>query len=355
MPWARLAGAVSAAEDALARLDERLAKSPVRDGFLARTHFDDAGASLWLDGELVHVEDLVLHDAMMDIRSPTAELVRAHSALRGRRRVAKADAGWALTSAGLDALRGRAAGDLSDADAEAIAPDTDWQGEDDEEWSRALAAIDAVVARSKKVLAGEAIARRPAEERPSLVYDLDWDEDARLADWRRALDETRTLPAPLAAAIALDAWNSIEPLQSQGWLGRLLASDVLRARAKTRAHLAALSVGLKAVPQQKRWRKDPATRIEVVLEAFALGAQAGLREHDRLVGAQDRLIRRAGGRRSNSSMPALIELAIETPIVTAALIAERLKVSQRAALDLARELGLRETTGRKRYRAWAAV
>ncbi|AQZ54425.1 hypothetical protein Mame_05133 (plasmid) [Martelella mediterranea DSM 17316] len=41
---------------ALARLDERIARSPVGAGFLERQHFADACASLWIDGELVHLE-----------------------------------------------------------------------------------------------------------------------------------------------------------------------------------------------------------------------------------------------------------------------------------------------------------
>jgi hypothetical protein len=48
---------------AFARLDERIARSAMGQGFLERTHFNDACASLWIDGELVHLEDLVLHDA----------------------------------------------------------------------------------------------------------------------------------------------------------------------------------------------------------------------------------------------------------------------------------------------------
>ena len=71
LPWSQIAGPLAAAEDALARLDERLAKSPIRDGWAARTHFTDACASLWLEGELVHLDDLVLHDAGMDVRAPT--------------------------------------------------------------------------------------------------------------------------------------------------------------------------------------------------------------------------------------------------------------------------------------------
>lgn len=35
----------------------------------------DACASLWIDGELVHLEDVVLHDATKDIRAPTHELI----------------------------------------------------------------------------------------------------------------------------------------------------------------------------------------------------------------------------------------------------------------------------------------
>ena len=50
---------------ALARLDERIACSPVGQGWIERSHFTDACASLWIDGELVHLEDLVLHDATL--------------------------------------------------------------------------------------------------------------------------------------------------------------------------------------------------------------------------------------------------------------------------------------------------
>src|SRR5260370_38809249 len=74
LPWAQLAGPQAAAEDSLARLDERLRVSPIRDGWIARTHYTDACASLWLGGELVHPEDLVLHHAGRDIPPPTPQL-----------------------------------------------------------------------------------------------------------------------------------------------------------------------------------------------------------------------------------------------------------------------------------------
>src|SRR5260370_28035622 len=107
LPWAQLAGPLAAAEDTLARLDERLAKSPIRAGWVARAHYTDACASLWLDGELVHLEHLVLHDAGMDIRAPTHELTPARAVLRTRRRIAAAKPDWALSVTGLASLRGR--------------------------------------------------------------------------------------------------------------------------------------------------------------------------------------------------------------------------------------------------------
>src|SRR3954447_492089 len=104
LPWSDLAGPLAAAEDGLARLDERLGASPIRQGWVSRTHFVDAYASLWLQGELVHLEDLVLHDAAMDQRAPTHELPRAHAVLRTRRRITSAEPGWAVSALGLAAL-----------------------------------------------------------------------------------------------------------------------------------------------------------------------------------------------------------------------------------------------------------
>ena len=91
LPWRALAGPLAAAEDALARLDERLALSSIREAWVSRTHVTDACADLWLQGELVHLEDLVLHDAGRDVRAPTHELTRAHAVLRTRRRPAAAE------------------------------------------------------------------------------------------------------------------------------------------------------------------------------------------------------------------------------------------------------------------------
>jgi hypothetical protein len=372
LPWTQIAGPLAAAEDSLARLDERLANSPIRDGWIARTHFTDACASLWLEGELVHLDDLVLHDAGRDVRAPTFELTRARSVLRIRRRIADAKPDWALSPAGLDSLRGRRGqgnreerkddrkagegrfvGDDEDGDHDSA----DLDGplgiiETDPHLAAAFAAVDAANARAERTLVDQDH-RQP--ERDPLLYDLDWDEDARIEDWQRVVDQTRTLPPALAAAITADAWDRIEPLQHMPWLGRLLASAVLRARGKTRWHLSCLHAGLKTVPRERRRSSDPASRLLTQFEAMTAAADAGLKDHDRWLNQRTLLTRKLVGRRTTSKLPALLDYMLARPIASAGMIAAELKITPRAAQDLVAELGLREATGRGRYRAWGIL
>jgi len=53
--------------------------------------------------------------------------------------------------------------------------------------------------------------------------------------------------------------------------------------------------------------------------------------------------------------PGLVELVMSRPLVSASMIAETLKVTPRAALRIVEELGLREMTGRRRFRAWGVL
>jgi hypothetical protein len=373
LPWTTIAGPLAAAEDSLARLDERLAKSPIREGWIARTHFTDACASLWLEGELVHLDDLVLHDAGMDVRAPTHELTRTHAVLRARRRIAEAKPDWALSAAGLAGLRGRGGraryDEASDREEEAEQPSS-LDGEDgeansneptrttavDERMAEMFAAVDAAIAQADRTLGGEGVMQaRRAPERDPLVYDLDWDEDERLDAWCAIVHATRTLPSTLAAAIAVDAWSAMEPLQHTPWLGRLLAAALLRQRGKARAHLPCLHEGLKAIPRERRWALDRGARLAVQLEAVAAAAEAGLKDHDRWLTARTLLARKLAGRRSTSRMPALLDYVLTRPIVSSGMIAAELRITPRAAQDLVAELGLREATGRGRYRAWGIL
>lgn len=367
LPLETLFGPVTRATEALVRLDERLARSPLRDGWIERQHFADAAAALWLEGELVHLEDLVLHDAHMDIRTPTHELTRAYTVLRTRRQIFSQKPEWALGGDGLRQLTGRGSVTRQQADEREGGRGYMVEVEADEPpdtrvadpLADELAAIDAVLERAAKVLDGAPVpARRELEtpgHRPSLVYDLDWDEDARLSEWQDVLAKTRELPKVLAAAILLEAWFEIEVLQHASWLGPLLAAALLRQEGIAAHHLPSLNVGAKNVSRERRRARVRHDRVLAFVDSIEEAALAGLKEHDRLVMAKNQMERRLRKRRASSRLPDLIAFVLSRPMVSTALIQDRLKVSKQGALDLVSELGLREITGRGRYRAWGIV
>ena len=361
----RLQAPLEAASDAVARLDERLRVSPVAEAFKLRAHFHDACAALWRVGEFVRVEDLVLHDAGMDARSPTHELVRAHAVLLARRRIAARQPNWALTSSGLGALR--ASWSISDARAyenEDVAPlycDEDegpaLEPVDEEPASSGeFDEIDALLARTAKVLQSPGVSPAPRENL-GLVYDEDWDEQARLSEWQQAVEETRASPPVMAAGLAFDAWEVIDPLQHSAWLGPLLVAALLRARGKTRHHLAAIHAGLRRARYRRARQGDAVSRLIGFARAIEAMANADMKELDRLTLARELLLRKCQGRRGNSKLPRLVELCLTSPIVSVPFAAKELGVSQQAATIMIDELSsnLRELTGRGRYRAWAVM
>jgi len=84
-------------------------------------------------------------------------------------------------------------------------------------------------------------------------------------------------------------------------------------------------------------------------------AEIGLKEHDRLALARTLMERKVVGRRTSSRLAELIESVMAKPLVSAGMVAETLGVTQQAARRIVVELGLREMTGRGRFRAWGIV
>ena len=345
-----LLGPIAAAEDALARLDERVARSEVGPGFAERADFFDSVSSMWVGGELVHLEDLVLHDAQMDIRAPSHELVIAHRIVRARRRVSRNDPSWAISRSGVMALAGVA----EEPSAEAGPADRGGEGVeldllDHDALSPELAEIDEVLARTQWLVDGNAaVEQRKREPEISvgelLIRDPDWDEGERIGEWLALVKKVEPLPATLAAALLWDAWEYLEPLQRQHWLGQVLVSDFLRSRGKVRSHLLAFAVGLREVPRERRRASDRTVRLVAFLDAMGAAAAAGMKDIDRLTLAKRQLERKAAGKRTTSSIPVAIDLLLSRPIVSAHMIAKAAKITPRGALNLVSELGARRRT-----------
>lgn len=376
LPLKTLMSPLARASAALTRLDERLAHSSVGPGLIERLHFADACASLWLDGELVEMEDLVLHEAARDIRSPSHQLTIARDVLQTRRRIAAQAPDWALSPNGLRSLRvggqaWRAAspgeGGIIAASENSAVFDAAVDGQHRNGEGRKnhlddgldlpgvdLDAIDAVLARSETVLARakepEWLPRREADP---LIRDPDWDEEERLEQWQTVLRSISDFPPVLQAILALDAWNELAVLQRAPWLGRLLAASLLRREGLTiQAHLLAFNAGLKSIRVERRRHRNFEMRITASLEGLMAGIELGFKEHDRLLLARQMMERRLTGRRASSNLPGLIELVLARPLVSTGLIAAELDITPRAALRLVEELNLREMTGRGRFRAW---
>jgi hypothetical protein len=156
----RLLKPLLAAEQAMARLDERMRTLPFRDGVIERLIYHEACAVSWLEGQLVPVEDLVQFEAGVLPKISYPELSACHGTYL--------------------ALR----------DARRAAPEVLLAGNSPGE--------------------GRENPRLPEEKRNALLCDRSWGEAEKLSAWQSVRREAGSWPALLAAGFVWDAWQLLQ-------------------------------------------------------------------------------------------------------------------------------------------------
>lgn len=321
--------ALAAAESAVSRLDEQVRLSPVGDGWRARLDFQEAADWSWTRNELAPLEDLVLHDAELDVRIPTQALSRAYGLVRARQRaglgsldVLRPDAALWLTSRGDRPPLSR------------IRPPP----------HRPLPHETGLVSRLGAALEGLSVNE---SETPL----------AGLQDWGDLMGRLEAEgPDLLTAAVGLEAWRLIRPLPREDHMGAILVAVWLKGRKRVASHL----VGLQGAERAIGPLPSPighghfAGRLEFHLRALRAAAEIGQEELRRLGLVHALLARQTAGRRGGSRARDLADLLIALPVVSAPLAAARLGISQQAVRSLIPTLGsaVQELTGRRRFQAW---
>jgi Protein of unknown function (DUF1612)/HTH DNA binding domain len=361
IPWEKIVGRLEKIALEIKSFDARLEASGLSAGWQSRGDMNEAVRSLLLDGHLVDIGDLVLHDAGMDVRSPTHEITRAASALRARRTAMARKAPWPISYDGLAALRGIApvkAEEPKPKGKKKIDPDDDEAypdfANDADPLKAHFAEIDALLDRTDKVLAGE---MPLPKSRSHLVYDPDVDEAENEDAWLDVVKRVSHWPSVAAAAVAWDAWLDLNLYTRQPWLGLIMAASILRARGVTN-HLLPLAAGFKKSKFRPQGREGILEKLHGFCQVLEEAVEIANKDLERLILARDLMNRVADKCRSNSNLPGLVDLFLSRPLVTVPLGAKVLKVTPKAVdlmlLQLEGALP-RELTGRRRYRGWGIV
>lgn len=302
LPLETLLGPLVDASAALAFFDASVKHWARGEVLAGRLLFAEALACQHAQGDLVHIEDLVMLDGGVFNERPTAALSSAYYTLRTWRRALKAEP--------RDILFSDRPGEIP------------------------------VIGRASATEAGP-------------VGNVTCDPE-RLQQWQRILRESRRFPPLLASAIVWDAWLTLLPDDSAGWRAPLLAALVLKARGATTQFLLPLDTGRRV--SQYQW--DPMDSLETRITGFLQWTTAGLaharKELARLKTVSDGLEIKIEGHRKNAKLPKLVDLLFEAPLVSIPLVCRRLRITKQSAQKLIPRLGsyIREVTGRQRNRAW---
>ena len=324
----------------LVRLDERVKRCTpeLSAGFAARGDFYEAQAAVGRSGELIHLEDVVLHDAAMDVRTPTPEVLSASVALHRRRLLVKTSKQKMAGPEFLAKITGLPPSEFVDLNLSHKAKDGTGDDEFADGADQGLHGIGDDQIDLDQLYASSPVART-TDTMASLYGDIS------------------ALPAFLAGLVLLDQWLFNEGERFTD-IGPLLCLAHWKAQGFMTAHCPQL--GRVLWKSRMRWQRnaDYVERITSLAHICSELAKSGHAELDRLSLAYELMQRKVEGRSIHAKVKLLPALFIELPLVSAAIIAKRLDVTQQAVVYMLAQLGPalpRELTGRTKYRAWGVV
>ena len=332
---------------AMIRLDERVRRSSpeLASGFKSRCDFYEAQAV----ARVVHLEDVVLHDANTDVRMPTDEILAASRALVRRSELAKASKSkcadpeylakitqLALTeflateSEASLATQSSGSGVLDELAQDDLTPDSLTQ----DDLAAAMGDLDSLAAK---------LTAKAASPASHSIAGL--------------LHEIAPLPPFLGGILLLDHWfyQAGETISDSG---PLLLGAYWKASGFMTAHSPSIARGL--WKSRNRWQRQVETeeRIIDLLATFTKLAKLGHADLDRLTLAQEVMLNKVPATGRHIKLREMITVFIELPMVSNAILMNRLKISKQAVDYLLAQLGSalpRELTGRERYRAWGVL
>ena len=137
----------------------------------------------------------------------------------------------------------------------------------------------------------------------------------------------------------------------------LLAALTLKARGLTPNMLLPLDLGWRVSNYRRHPDQGLAARIGGFLAWAEASAMEGHKEFDGLALAEGLLQRSLKSCRSNSHMPAVVDLLLERPFVSVGLTAKALRVSRQAAHAMLKRIGapVHRLTDRQRCNAWSVI
>lgn len=323
---------LSAADDAVSRLDERLSVCAFAEGFRRRRDFVEAEAWSWTQGAGASAEDLLLHDQDMDVRTPHQGLGASYGVVLARRKIAVGGAEL-VSTAGVEWLLGRRR--KPPAAGPGIAQ---LAGPSDPDAPSVLTAIERALS---------ALERGESSDLQEGVGE--WLEIAAGLDARA--------PALLRAAVMIEAWWIIDPAPSSRYVGGLLVERWLAGVGRIRGPGLGFETGLRLIGRGRSAEirsGDSLRRVGFWLGVLRRSAEDALVELQRLELARQIMLKQVAGRRAHARAFDVMRLLLEHPVVTAPFLAEQLGMSQHGARRSLEELGsvVKEVSGRRRFRAW---